>query len=210
MKWSRRQFLTIAGVGLGAGAGFVYRRSRSTCGPAADCLLRPPGALNEDDFLAACIRCGQCVEACPVDALEFDTSLEAGRDRGSPYVNARNIPCNLCEGHDDLKCIAACPTGALSPVADIRDIRMGTAVIDEDRCLAYNGTVCRACWHVCPLPNEAIRFDAMLRVVVVEDACIGCGLCDHACLTTPSSIPIRPAAASGTVKSAATREGAGE
>ncbi len=194
MQWSRRQFLAIAGVGLGAGAGFAFRGARSPRA-AADCLLRPPGALGEDDFLAACIRCGQCVEACPFDTLKLATSLGAGRDRGSPYMNARDIPCYLCEGHGDLKCITACPSGALAPVADIKDIRMGIAVLDEGTCLAYNGTVCRACWHACPLPNEAIRFDDMLRVVVVDDACIGCGLCDHACPTTPSAIPIRPAAA---------------
>jgi ferredoxin len=32
-------------------------------------LLRPPGALKEEDFLKTCIKCGMCVEACP-----FDTS----------------------------------------------------------------------------------------------------------------------------------------
>lgn len=26
--------------------------------------IRPPGALPEEDFLAACLRCGQCVRAC--------------------------------------------------------------------------------------------------------------------------------------------------
>ncbi len=30
--------------------------------------LRPPGAIPEDDFLAACIKCGQCVQVCPVEA----------------------------------------------------------------------------------------------------------------------------------------------
>ncbi|MBT3317392.1 4Fe-4S binding protein, partial [bacterium] len=27
--------------------------------------LRPPGALLEKDFLASCIKCGQCVQVCP-------------------------------------------------------------------------------------------------------------------------------------------------
>ena len=70
---------------------------------------------------------------------------------------------------------------------------MGTAVIDEARCLAYNGAVCRTCWHICPLPGEAIVFDQRLRPMVIESVCIGCGLCDYVCPTTPSSIPIRPA-----------------
>ena len=33
--------------------------------------LRPPGALPEKDFLAACTRCGQCVQACPYDIVAF-------------------------------------------------------------------------------------------------------------------------------------------
>jgi Na+-translocating ferredoxin:NAD+ oxidoreductase RNF subunit RnfB len=69
---------------------------------------------------------------------------------------------------------------------------MGTAVIDRSICLAYNRVMCRSCWHACPFPGEAIVFDAMLRPVVNEEACIGCGLCTHACPTEVTSIPIRP------------------
>ena len=83
-------------------------------------------------------------------------------------------------------------TGALTPVDELRSIRMGTAVIDRESCLAYNAVICRACWHACPFPDEAIRFDERLRPVVVDESCIGCGLCDHACPTEISSIPIRP------------------
>ena len=32
--------------------------------------LRPPGALQEQQFLAACIKCGQCVQVCPVEAIK--------------------------------------------------------------------------------------------------------------------------------------------
>ncbi|HMZ02430.1 MAG TPA: 4Fe-4S binding protein, partial [Burkholderiaceae bacterium] len=33
--------------------------------------LRPPGALDEKDFLASCIKCGQCVQVCPVQAIKL-------------------------------------------------------------------------------------------------------------------------------------------
>ena len=33
--------------------------------------LRPPGALLEDEFLASCIKCGQCVQVCPVEAIKL-------------------------------------------------------------------------------------------------------------------------------------------
>ena len=35
--------------------------------------LRPPGALPEAEFLAACIRCGLCVRDCPYDTLSLAT-----------------------------------------------------------------------------------------------------------------------------------------
>ena len=31
--------------------------------------LRPPGALDEKDLLSSCIKCGQCVQVCPVQAM---------------------------------------------------------------------------------------------------------------------------------------------
>ena len=33
--------------------------------------IRPPGALDEEDFLAACVRCGLCVRDCPYDTLRL-------------------------------------------------------------------------------------------------------------------------------------------
>ena len=192
MSWmTRRDFLIGAGVGVGAGVGGLAARSLKANAPT---LLRPPGALAEPGFLATCIRCGQCAEACPYDTLALAGGA-ALASAGTPYVDARQVPCYLCQGYDELKCIAACPSGALQEASSIREIRMGTAVLDHALCVAWNDVVCRACWHACPLPNEAIVFDGRGRPVVNDDACIGCGLCDHACLTEPSAIPIRPAGA---------------
>ncbi len=187
----RREFLGVLGVVVGAGAGGLWRSAEGARpGPHR---LRPPGALDEEGFLAACIRCGQCIVACPYETLLHD---DDGRlaDRGTPFLIPRRTPCSLCKDYDSLKCIDACPTGALEDPGDMESIRMGLAVIDPETCLAFNGVVCRACWHKCPFPNQAIRFDSMLRPVIVEDACIGCGLCDKACLAEPSAIRIVPTA----------------
>ncbi len=206
MKLSRRDWLRkVAGLAAsttGAAVGATLLR-RSAVVPGRfghPALLRPPGAGDEVDFLAACIRCGQCVEVCPTDVLKLAGPI-VGLSSGTPFLVARDTPCNLCEGEDDLLCIKQCPSGALSwPVGSeeqyltekLYDISMGVAVIDRDFCLAWNEQICRACWHACPFPDHAIILDEMGRAVIVEESCIGCGLCDHACLTEPSSIRMVP------------------
>jgi MauM/NapG family ferredoxin protein len=193
MNWTRRDLLFAGGVAVGAALG-GSRRLAGAKGQSEP-RLRPPGALAPPQFLAACIRCGLCVQACPDHYGTLHLAREAGVGRGTPYVEPRSGPCWLCQDYDEPKCIASCPTGALAPVASLRDVRMGTAMIDRNRCLAYNGVMCRACWHACPFPNEAIRYDPRLRPVVDADLCVGCGLCDHACPTEISSVQIRAAAA---------------
>ena len=85
--------------------------------------IRPPGAINEQDFLGACVRCGLCVRDCPFDTLRlarFGESLATG----TPYFVAREIPCEMCE---DIPCAAACPTDALTKsLIDIRAADMGS------------------------------------------------------------------------------------
>jgi len=49
--------LTLAGL-----TALVARRSSAEAKPLSDNrALRPPGAIAEHDFLAACVRCGLCV-----------------------------------------------------------------------------------------------------------------------------------------------------
>jgi ferredoxin-type protein NapG len=72
--------------------------------------LRPPGALDEKDFLASCIKCGQCVQVCPVQAIRL-ADLVDGFGVGVPYIEAREQACDF--SCDAVQCILACPTGAL-------------------------------------------------------------------------------------------------
>ena len=73
--------------------------------------LRPPGALDEKDLLASCIKCGQCVQVCPVSAIRLG-DIDEGFGIGVPYIAARDQACDFsCEG---VQCILACPTGALT------------------------------------------------------------------------------------------------
>jgi ferredoxin-type protein NapG len=73
--------------------------------------LRPPGALDEKDFLSSCIKCGQCVQVCPVDAIKL-ADLVDGFGVGAPYIDARAQACDF--SCDAVQCILACPTGSLT------------------------------------------------------------------------------------------------
>ena len=100
--------------------------------------LRPPGALNEDRFLASCIKCGQCVQVCPVNAIKL-MNLESGFGNGTPYIDARAQACDFsCDG---LQCVLACPTGTLTHDLNFpADTRMGIArLANPNKCLAMQG-----------------------------------------------------------------------
>ena len=91
----------IVGAGLSGFLPLVYaRKSR----------LRPPGALDEKNFLASCIKCGQCVQVCPVDAIRLADLID-GVGVGAPYIDPRSQACDF--SCDAVQCILACPTGSL-------------------------------------------------------------------------------------------------
>jgi ferredoxin-type protein NapG len=73
--------------------------------------MRPPGALDENDFLSSCIKCGQCVQVCPVQAIKLD-DITHGFGIGVPYIDSREQACDF--SCDAVQCILACPTGALT------------------------------------------------------------------------------------------------
>lgn len=100
-----RTILLTGGV-LGAGlSGFlplIYSQKKR---------LRPPGALDEKDFLASCIKCGQCVQVCPVSAIKLADLID-GVGVGTPYIDARAQACDF--SCDAVQCVLACPTGSLT------------------------------------------------------------------------------------------------
>ncbi len=164
--------------------------------------LRPPGALPEELFLAACVRCGLCVRDCPYDTLRL-ADLTDGPAPGTPYFVAREVPCEMCE---DIPCRAACPTGALDPaLTAIEDARMGLAVlVDRETCLNWQGLRCDVCYRVCPLIDRAITLEmqpnprtgahALFIPTVHSEACTGCGKCERACVLEEAAIKVLPLA----------------
>jgi len=137
---NRREFIRTAILGVGV-LGATLAGLIPLAGQA-NARLRPPGAIKdrlaEQEFLAACIKCGQCVQVCPVEAILL-ADLADGVGIGTPYIQARDQACDFsCDG---LQCVLACPTGALTH--DINypaQSRMGLARLARPgSCLAVLG-----------------------------------------------------------------------
>ncbi len=177
-------------------------------------LLRPPGAQSESDFMARCVKCGKCLEACPYRAVHVAPG-NAGAAAGTPVIDAREQACRLCE---DFPCVAACPTGALRDVEARADVHMGTAVIEEDLCIALQGMRCEVCYRVCPLVDEAMTIDYRMREGdaihavfaprIDREKCVGCGLCVERCVVGEPRVAIRIVADPDQVQAALDRKGA--
>jgi MauM/NapG family ferredoxin protein len=147
-------------------------------------FVRPPGALPEPAFLGACTRCGECTGACPVHAIR-PLGTEHGLAAATPVLELSVQACVMCT---DMPCAAVCPTDALTvPEDGWRSVRMSRITIDEERCIAFQGTECGACARVCPVGDAALSVDERTRPAL-GDACTGCGVCISACVTTPRSI----------------------
>lgn len=193
---TRRTFLKQSGmVGL---AGILPVHS-------GEYILRPPGSTR--DFLAKCIRCGKCLEACPYDSIRF-LGITSGALVGTPYIDVLKTPCYLCQerGPDIkdrpiskyLRCGEACPTGAIKTIVNDKEvlanvpdeIKMGVSVLNRDICLAWQYDSCGECYYNCPLKDKAMKDrpggmevsgPAGIRPYVDNKHCIGCGMCNYVC-----------------------------
>jgi polyferredoxin len=192
-KWqsydpNRRQML--ASVGMAAvGAGLV----RSEVAARRDDLhlIRPPGA-RENDLLSKCIRCGECMRACPTSGLQPALGESGLEGIWTPVLLPRigycDYSCNACG--------QVCPVQAIPPLSleEKRTRVNGKAYIDQNRCIAWaDHRDCIVCEEMCPLPEKAIKLDvaqvqnATGETVTVKlphvnrQACIGCGICEYKC-----------------------------
>jgi ferredoxin-type protein NapF len=195
----RRQFLAagLAGAGLAAVnlTGLPTLSGQPGPGQVKPDLIRPPAALPEEDFLARCVRCGECMIACPTNTLQ-PTGLAAGLAAlFSPEVTPRRAYCDpACH-----RCAEVCPTEAirLLPKSERVWARLGIAVIQPSRCLAWEqDKSCLVCDEVCPFDAiDLVQQEGHPAAVprVIEDKCAGCGYCEHACpVESRAAITVSP------------------
>ncbi|WP_159446534.1 MULTISPECIES: 4Fe-4S binding protein [unclassified Carboxydocella] len=148
-----------------------------------DLWLRPPGALPEEAFLLACTRCGQCVNACPRGCLR-QLGPEAGTAVGTPILAfIAGKACNLCG-----QCAASCQNGALASNQVGKTL---IARLDAERCLAWQGAMCRVCYESCPKLGKALILTDFQYPTVIQEECDGCGCCQLACIQSDPAIAIR-------------------
>ncbi|MSP24833.1 MAG: 4Fe-4S binding protein [Myxococcales bacterium] len=171
-------------------------------------VIRPPGSVEERDFLERCIRCAECMKVCPNNALHpafFEAGIEG---LWTPILIAR---IGYCE-HSCVLCGDVCPTGAIQKITEEqkmgigqKPISIGTAFFDLGRCLPWSmATPCIVCEEFCPTSPKAIwveeidvpkresvpRADGkgpemtmvhVQRPHVDPTLCIGCGACEKVC-----------------------------
>lgn len=174
----RRLLIGLAGGGFGA---LLFGMS-PTRRVLPETLLRPPGALPEGFFRKRCIRCGQCVKACPTNTLQPDWFTAGLEGMWAPAPRLRLAPCR----QDCNACGWVCPTGAIRPLdlEEKRYAKLGTAVIDPTRCIVWaDDHQCLVCDEHCPYNAIFFREDALgkRRPYVDRTRCNGCGQCETAC-----------------------------
>lgn len=202
---TRRRLLRNVLYGAGGVAGLALlfgMQAKQSGAHAGAVMLPPPGALEGELFAASCIRCGQCIQACPYGTLRPATQ-STGLPPGLPYFVARSTPCEMCE---DIPCVVACPSGALSPdMTDIYQARMGLAVLlDHETCIAWQGLRCEICYNACPAKGTAITLKTQRNertgvhsqwIPTVSSAhCTGCGKCEQVCILDEAAIKVLPIA----------------
>jgi len=158
-----RRRILVAGL---AGLAFIpLARAAGASGKAySSTVIRPPGAVEEQEFLKRCIKCGQCMRVCPTNVLQ-PAMLEAGIEGlWTPLMSFRVGFCQL----NCVACGQVCPTGAIQRItlqeklglgtcAAAGPIRLGTASYDLGRCLPWGkATPCVVCEEVCPVSPKAI------------------------------------------------------
>jgi len=186
----RRRVVVAAAAGVAAVP--LLRTAPSRAGQTDPRLIRPPGSLEEGEFLRRCVKCGECMKVCITGGLQPALAEASLEGIWSPVLVPR---VGWCEYRCTL-CGQVCPTGAIRRLkpAEKVDVKIGLAMIDPGRCLPWAHAIpCLVCEEVCPTPQKAVLLEEAVvkdragRPVTVRqprvdlERCIGCGICENRC-----------------------------
>jgi polyferredoxin len=164
--------------------------------------IRPPGSVEESEFLERCIKCDQCINVCPTNVLQPSSLAQGGLE--GLWTPVMDFSIGFCQLNCTL-CSEVCPTGAIQKISLAKKIgkgahesqgpiKVGTAFFDRGRCLPWAMEIpCVVCEEVCPVSPKAIgtydeehtRWDGtkvtLNKPYMRPELCIGCGICEHEC-----------------------------
>lgn len=153
----------------------IFPLSMGTAASKDNTMVRPPGALSEEEFLQRCIRCGQCMRICPTNIIVPSGIFGGVENLWTPVLNFTDGTSG-CQ----LNCTACgyiCPTSAIRPIslfeklgidefAEKGPIRIGSAYVDRTRCLPWAmNTPCIVCQENCPVTPKAIYITEVYEAV---------------------------------------------
>ena len=149
-------------------------------------LLNPPGAVK--NYSQKCTACELCIEACPYNSIILfeDKDFDKEIAKIDPYTSA----CYLCK---DIPCSQVCPDGALEPLTNRLEIKLGFAAATF-HCLNQKTKekTCTKCQTVCPFLDTCVTFNIFNIPSIDKKVCIGCGICAEHCPENGAGIIIFP------------------
>lgn len=203
----RRSLLVMALGGASAAVGILAARKALTGATGRRRRpLRPPGAVADPRFSGLCIRCGNCIRACPAGILHPDPGDHGVAGFLAPVVRFEDDYCR----EDCGKCLQVCPTGAIPRLSleeedmpptgltsdEVEDwlrrrrlerkqrAPIGLARLELKLCLLYYDEECKVCVRECPYQaiTTVWNEEEYVRSPKVDPArCPGCGACQIAC-----------------------------
>lgn len=175
---NRERRLLLGGVALMVPLFFL---KRTIPAKAATPVLRPPGVLDEEEFLSRCTRCGLCTRICPSEGLCLSLVDSGLVGVMTPKFVPRTGPClPTCN-----RCGKNCPTGAIPalPLEEKNQAKIGTAKVFSSKCYR-----CSRCVSACPY--GALTMEELPKVNPA--LCVGCGKCENVCPADPAAIKVIP------------------
>jgi ferredoxin-type protein NapF len=174
---SERRQIMLGATSFGLGLAFHLAGQQTRAGVQ----FRPPGALVENHLKSVCIRCGNCMKACPTDIIKPLTDPGNLMSLLTPRLDFSSSYClPECTACGDV-----CPSGAIIKfdVKEKRQLFIGKVIIDLDKCLLTHNRECNQCKVSCAYDAISMKQSraGFSTVPEVSGLCVGCAACKIVC-----------------------------